>query len=107
MKDMIEEQRERLLEYFGCKAQPANTDPVDARRVINEAFLKIAAESDFIIARLRGEAGMIEVAARKMPHTTKLLMTMATLMRGYAARLEDSQAPAFNKKIITLNGVDG
>lgn len=111
MKDVIEEQRKHLLEVFvyGTAEAP--------QRAINEAFLKIANEADFIISRLQGEAGIVERAAEaavistqdfittmaKLPGTARLLRSWAKVLRGYAARVENSEAPEFNERTVPVD----
>ena len=93
MKDVIEEQRLYLLEKL---ANAGHGWPL--RSLVNESFLKIANEADFIINRLQGEAGIVERAAEKLPNTAELLRRWAQVLRGYAARVENSQAREFNKR---------
>jgi len=105
MKDVIEERQVLLKETRPLWNSEAESDRKLAAAidyVIKEAFLKIQVEADFIINRLRGEAGIIERAAGKLPRTKDVLIAQANIMRGYAARIEDSQAPEFNERSVPV-----
>jgi hypothetical protein len=110
MKDVIEEQRQALAEKLRDLTGHLASDLGLRSRInlaINESFLKITNEADFIVTRMQGDAGQIEQAARRLPSVGKLLRHYAGLLRGYAARLESSQAPEVDpnrSKIITLDG---
>lgn len=111
MKDVIEEQRKELLtklhELTGGLASDLGLRS-RINLVVDESLLKIANEADFIINRLKGEAGIIERASAKMPRTAELLVKMAQILKGYAARVENSQAPEFQeKRIIRLSEFNG
>ncbi len=111
MKDVIEEQRQLLLK----ETKPLwNSESESDRKLaaaidysVRECFQRIQVEADFLINRMQGDAGLIERAATKLPSVGDMLQRYAELLRGYAARLESSQAPEVGpnrSKIITLDG---
>lgn len=108
MKDVIEEQRQVLKRL----TKPLwNSEDVQQRQLgadidhaINEAFLKLHAETDFIINRLNGEAGIIEACSKKMPKVAEMLTQTAQIMRGYAKRIENSQDPDFENRGKAIEG---
>lgn len=102
MKDVIEEERKKLVEFIESE-EWGLVEGLDMRQRLDEAFLKIANEADFIINRLQGEAGIVERAAEKLPNTSELLLRWAQVLRGYAARVENSEAPEFNKRSVPVS----
>jgi hypothetical protein len=102
LKDVIEQQRQRLLNFVDI-GHPL-------RGEIDMAFNTLQVEADFVIAHLEGDAGRLEVAARKLSMTAVLLNRFAKALRYYARRLGDSSAPEERmaepqqQKLIVLPG---
>ena len=108
MKDVIEQQRLRLLNFV----EPGHA----LRGEINMSFNALQVEVDFMIAHLEGNAGRLEVAARKLSNTGVLLNRFARALRYYARRLSDSTAQPEGaglaaelpeRKLIVLPGTNG
>ena len=115
MKDVIEEQRQLLLK----ETRPLwNSELESDRKIaaaldgsIREVFHKIEVEVDFVIAHLEGDAGRLEMGARKVVATRPLLVQFAKAMRYYARRLESSGVANESEEtrliVLPPNGYDG